>query len=268
MAHFFRGAVALTAALLALPAAAQSVTFTDPSGDDNGPGTYTYPTDAAYTPGSFDLTGFSAARSAGKVTLRVELRSPLTNPWRMASGFSTQMVLVFIQTRPKGGHTEGLPGLNVRFAPGSGWNKVVILSPQSPARLQDEVKARAGALRADVVLPTKLGVEGRTLEASVDAAKLGGGDPRSWSYQVLVVGNESFPADQDLLVRRVNEYEAPARFGGGNDGRCDPNVLDLLAGSATGDEAEKRAQYAMLHYECAANGEGGVPATLTLVKAR
>jgi len=30
----------------------------DPTGDDKGPGTYTYPTDAVYTPGSFDLVAF------------------------------------------------------------------------------------------------------------------------------------------------------------------------------------------------------------------
>jgi len=28
---------------------------TDPTGDDNGPGTYQYPTSSAFTPGSFDF---------------------------------------------------------------------------------------------------------------------------------------------------------------------------------------------------------------------
>src|SRR4029079_79177 len=33
--------------------------FTDPAGDDNGPGTYTYPTNSAFAKGGFDLTGLN-----------------------------------------------------------------------------------------------------------------------------------------------------------------------------------------------------------------
>ncbi len=41
------GALAVAAGLLLASAAtAQKVSFKDPTGDDNGPGTYTYPTDA------------------------------------------------------------------------------------------------------------------------------------------------------------------------------------------------------------------------------
>ena len=45
--------------LVLLPAAAlaDSITFQDPEGDDDGPGTYTYPTDRAYNRGDFDMTG-------------------------------------------------------------------------------------------------------------------------------------------------------------------------------------------------------------------
>ena len=35
---------------------------TDPAGDDNGPGNYTYPTDGAFNPGSLDLTGLEVYR--------------------------------------------------------------------------------------------------------------------------------------------------------------------------------------------------------------
>ena len=42
---------------------AGSVKLEDPSGDDDGPGTYKYPTDAVYTPGSFDMTEFEVERA-------------------------------------------------------------------------------------------------------------------------------------------------------------------------------------------------------------
>ena len=35
---------------------------TDPAGDDKGPGSYTYPTDGAFNPGSLDLTGLEVYR--------------------------------------------------------------------------------------------------------------------------------------------------------------------------------------------------------------
>ena len=46
----------LLLSLAARSASAESVTLTDPKGDDKGPGTYVYPTDPVYKPGSFDLT--------------------------------------------------------------------------------------------------------------------------------------------------------------------------------------------------------------------
>ena len=53
----------LAASLLSLPAlAADKVTFKDPAGDDNGPGTYKYPTDTVYKKGSFDITEFTAEK--------------------------------------------------------------------------------------------------------------------------------------------------------------------------------------------------------------
>lgn len=66
--------------------------------------------------------------------------------------------------------------------------------------------------------------------------------------------NEGFPADDDLLTRRVNEFEGQHRFGGGSDFMCDPHVMDVL-----GD-------HAMLAYECGDDGGAVKKATLTMVR--
>ncbi len=50
--------------------------------------------------------------------------------------------------------------------------------------------------------------------------------------------NEGFPDEADLLTRKVNEYEGQHRFGGGNDGDCDPHAMDVLAGK--GDRRQGR----------------------------
>src|SRR3954468_3431703 len=145
------------AALFALAAAAfgQQVTFKDPTGDDNGPGEYKYPTDAVYKAGSFDLTQFTAKKSGDKVDFEVTLNSNLEDPWKMGQGFSVQMVMIFIDQDHKegSGFTDAIPGLYVKFAPADAWDKAIILSPQGSARVHAEVSSKAPSMKDAVVVP-------------------------------------------------------------------------------------------------------------------
>ncbi|MGV8040531.1 MAG: glucodextranase DOMON-like domain-containing protein [Thermoanaerobaculaceae bacterium] len=251
--------------VLSVSVFAQEVALKDPTGDDNGPGAYTYPTDTVYKPGSFDLTSFKLKVKGDKADIDVGLNSALEDPWRMGTGFSVQMVFVFIKTG-KGAFTAGLPGLNIKFAEGEGWDKVVILSPQGSSRVKSEVESKvAKDMQGAVVIPGRVRGAGRTLSCSVPLADLGEGDPMTWGYQVVVQSNEGFPASTDLLTRKVNEFEGQHRFGGGNDGDCDPHSMDILAGGGTGDKAEADAQHEMLKYECGEGGEVKALATLKMV---
>jgi len=249
---------------LAGVARADGVKFMDPTGDDKGPGTYTYPTDAVYTPGSFDLTEFEVG-SGDNPDFKVTLNQKLADPWGMGVGFATQMVFIFIDTKA-GGHTEGLPGLNVQFAPDSAWDKVIILSPQPASRVGAEIKAKAASLAGDIVVPRRTAGVGRTISGRVKLEDLGGGDPSKWGYQVVVQSNEGFPDKSDLLTRKVNEFEGQHRFGGGDDGDCDPHVMDVLAGKGEGKPEEAQAQFDMLKYECGADGSSVKKATLNMVR--
>jgi hypothetical protein len=60
------------------------------------------------------------------------------------------------------------------------------------------------------------------------------------------------------LTRKVNEYEGQHRFGGGNDGDCDPHAIDVLGDAVS--------QAAMLAYECGPDGSSKKKATLTMVR--
>lgn len=239
--------------------AAQAVEFTDPRGDDKGPGTYVYPTDGVYKPGSFDLTKFSAVKSGDAVDFSVEVAAGLEDPWGMGGGFAVQMVFIFIKTGA-GGNSATPPGLNVVFAAGHEWNKVVVLSPQKKARVGGEATAKTGALAKDIVVPNLTRGRGRTITGTVPLSELGGdGNVESWGYQVVMQSNEGFPAAGDFLTRKVNEYEGQHRFGGGNDGDCDPHVLDVL----DGPDAK---QSEMLAYTCGPDGKATKMATLKMVK--
>ncbi len=243
---------------LFVSAAVQAVTFDDPKGDDNGPGTYTYPTDSVYKPGSFDLTKLSVKKVGDQVEFAVDQNSALEDPWGMGTGFSVQMVFIFVKNKP-GGHTEGLPGLNIQFAPGNEWNKVVILSPQKKARVMGEAQTKAASLLADILVPNVTRGSNRTIKGSIPLSDLGGdGNVDSWGYQVVMQSNEGFPAAGDLLTRKVNEYEGQHRFGGGNDADCDPHVMDVL----DGPDAKQKD---MLAYTCGPNGESVKRATLKMI---
>jgi carbohydrate-binding DOMON domain-containing protein len=258
-------------ALLAAPVLAQEVSFKDPTGDDNGPGNYTYPTDAVYKAGSFDLTGLRLKERGKKADVEVDVNSTLEDPWKMGTGFSVQMVFVFIDTDGKdgSGFTDGLPGLNVKFAAAGAWDKCIILSPQPQGRVRSEIEAKVSAeMRKAIIIPVKAKGAGRTLSATIDTADLGGGDPTTWGYQVLMQSNEGVPDKTDLLTRKVNEYEGQHRFGGGNDGDCDPHVMDCLAGDGMGDKAEIEAQHTMLASECNADGTSKKMAELAMAHVK
>ncbi|HYC04546.1 MAG TPA: glucodextranase DOMON-like domain-containing protein [Azospirillaceae bacterium] len=260
---------ALGATFLATAAQAAGVEFKDPTGDDNGPGKYTYPTDAAYLRGAFDLTGLKVVDDGGNLDFQVSVAANLNDPWGMGVGFATQLVFVFIDTDGKAGsgNTKGVPGLNVQFAPEDAWEKVVVLSPQKPARVGAEVRNNAADFQKDIIVPGRTKGTGKTISATVKKAEIADSDPSTWKYQVVVQSNEGFPAKGDLLSRRVNEFEGQHRFGGGNDGMCDPHVMDILAGKASGGADEVQAQHAALGaFECGDEGEAKKLATVPMVK--
>ena len=269
MKKCFRFSVLLLAtAVFAGSALAQEVSFKDPSGDDKGPGNYVYPTDKVYKPGSFDLTEFKMKVSGDKADFSVSANTALEDPWGMGGGFAVQMVFIFIDTDGKegSGFTKSLPGLNVAFAPADAWDKVVILSPQPQNRVAGETESKAGWAKGVVVVPVRTKGAGRTISGTVSLKDLGTGDPTKWGFQVVMQSNEGFPDKADLLTRKVNEFEGQHRFGGGNDGDCDPHAVDVLAGKGTGDKSEIEAQYKMLAFECNADGTSKKMATLSMIR--
>jgi len=255
--------LALPVCALVRPASAQAadIVLEDPSGDDNGPGAYVYPTDPVYERGSFDLRKVTISPDGATTEIKVRLGSKIKDPWRSkewdGNGFSLQMVFLFLDTTPGKGRTEGVPGLNVSFDPKSAWDKVVILSPQPAKRIRSEIQGKAPGLAVDVVVPVKTRARGKELIAVVGTGDLGGTPLATWGYQVVVQSNEGYPGSTDVLTRKINEYEGPHRFGGGSDYDCDPHALDVLVAPAQGSDAEKAGQHRVLGaFTCDDEGKG------------
>lgn len=252
-------ALAVVSALALNMSLAQAVEFSDPKGDDKGPGNYTYPTDGVYKNGSFDLTKLKVTKSGDYVDFAVDVNSSLEDPWGMGVGFSVQEIFIFIKTK-EGGYSEVPPGLNVQFDKGHEWNKLVILSPQKKGRVLGEAMNKAAQFGADIVVPNSTRGSNRTIKGSVPLSELGGdGNVDAWGFQAVMQSNEGFPEPDSLLARKVNEYEGQHRWGGGNDGNCDPHVMDVL-------ESASATQKDQLAYVCGPNGESVKKATLKMIK--
>ncbi|MEW5854835.1 MAG: glucodextranase DOMON-like domain-containing protein [Myxococcota bacterium] len=236
----------------ALPAhAAFSVTLKDPKGDDDGPGSYTYPTDAVYTRGSFDLVEMSVKEAGPDIQIDLTFDASIEDPWGMAkqggANFSTQFVQVYVDTdhKPKSGETQAIAGMNATFADESAFEKVILISPQPAARVRSEVAQKSPKHKAMLVVPRSVSAKGKTITALVSKKDLG--EPKaSWGWQALVSSNEGYPDAKDVLNRKVNEFEGPHRFGGGMDADDDPHFMDMLVSPAKGGDAEKDAQHKLL----------------------
>ncbi len=74
-------------------------TVADPAGDDNGPGSYLYPTNGAFSDGAFDVRGLGVYEDSEHVNLAVTLDGDVTNPWG-GNQMSVQRFDIYL--RPEG----------------------------------------------------------------------------------------------------------------------------------------------------------------------
>ena len=69
-----------------------------PAGDDTGPGNYTYPTDAVFKPGNFDITSFQVGTDDENIVFRFTMGGPVDNPWDAPNGLSFATFDIYIDT--------------------------------------------------------------------------------------------------------------------------------------------------------------------------
>jgi carbohydrate-binding DOMON domain-containing protein len=258
------GSIALVWAAATLTArpllAAETLTFSDPKGDDNGSGKMTYPTGKEYTPGAFDITKVEVREDGADTVFEIELAAELTDPWNSkdwnGNGFSLQFVQIYLDMdgKKRSGEKKGVPGSWIEFVPEHYYEKVVLLSPQPRAKVLGEVEAKAPWLKKRAIVPERTEARRKSIVARVPTKELGEAPSKKWAVQAVMLSNEGFPAPEDILARRVNEIAGEHRFGGGCDGFGDPQVMDMLAGSAEGEASEAEAQHKELSaYTCGAS---------------
>jgi hypothetical protein len=100
----------------------------DPSNDDHGPGTYTYPSDAVFSGGNFDIINFQVGSDAENVVFRFLMRGPVENAWGSPNGLSVQTFDVYIdQNGGASGEINFLPGRNLALQEGYAWDYAITI---------------------------------------------------------------------------------------------------------------------------------------------
>ncbi len=94
------------------------ISVDDPQGDDNGPGTYTYPTDGVFKAGVFDIKQFTVGYDEKNVVFRFVFYGPVPNPWGSPNNLAVQTLDVYVDQDPGAGTGNRLllPGRNAALA--------------------------------------------------------------------------------------------------------------------------------------------------------
>ena len=218
-------------------------TVDDPSGDDNGPGDYVYPTNGVFNPGAFDLTQLGVYDDGVSINFVTTLAGEIGNPWG-GNQMSVQRVDIYVSTDAAGAAVAARPGTNANLAHpyafvvgGSGFIQPTVRDGT------DAVLANATLL----VLPAT-----HQIAMSVPKAVFDGVDLAGATYQVALMSHADPNGEGTGGIRPVYDFDfwntspdigmgwiKEYRFGGGagvwtdqnaardTDTR-DPNTIDVL----------------------------------------
>jgi len=210
---------------------------TDPPGDDTGPGTYTYPTDAVFAPGNFDITNFQVGADDNNIVFRFTLAGPVDNPWDGTNGLSLQTFDVYIDQDGDGeGGVAFLPGRNLALAEGSAWDFAITVEGwESKVFAPGEAGPTEIAGPGDFEVITDPGQRKVTIRVPKSIL---GETPEAWRYAAVVMSQEGFPSSGVLRVRDVSVAAEQWRIGGAPAGSTNhTRVLDFVWPEAGQQEA-------------------------------
>ncbi len=203
------------------------LTATDPAGDDNGPGTYQYPTDASFPQGVFDVTGFRVTETAGDVYVQTALRN-LVNTF--GNDFGAQMLDIYVRN-PSATPTStaaAFPQRNYTIASADAWTERIEAQGFAPVVWVNAAGTALGSAQLITDLPSHT--------ATLVLPRAAFGDPGSgWVFNIALTGQDGFSPDQ---ARTWAATPQPFNFGvcavGGTDPICSvgpstvPKVMDTI----------------------------------------
>jgi glucan 1,4-alpha-glucosidase len=161
---------------------------TDPSGDDNGPGTYQYPTASDFHSGAFDLTRFQVYDSGSTVTFRVQTRD-LSPTFGVTDGAQLVDIYVHVPGATSTSTAAPLASRNYTIASAVAWSRRIEVQGFVPPVYVD---AAGDVLSGAAVRTSSVS---RFITVTVPTSSLG--TPTSgWAFTVVLTGQDGFSPDQ------------------------------------------------------------------------
>jgi glucoamylase len=200
---------------------------TDPTGDDNGPGTYQYPTASDFQPGAFDLTDFQVISDGTTVYLQATLANLAPT---FGSGFGAQLLDVYVHD-PAATTTStaaAYPTRNYTIGPADAWSELVEAQGFAAPVWQD---ASGNSLGTPFMTTSQTS---NTVTIALPQATFGTPGP-GWSFTVVLTGQDGFQPD---LARAFTATQGAYTFGvcaaGGTSPICSvdpstvPKAMDVI----------------------------------------
>ncbi len=227
------------------------LTVADPTGDDHGPGSYVYPTDAVFGSRAYDLTEFAVAEDDNNLIFRFTFAGKLNNDWGAPNGMGIHTLDVYIDAA-EGGERKLIPGRNAALPADSGWEFAIwaegwypgLYGPPTedspePQQIGDSstlnIISDPGQNKITVRVAKKVFAESLGLE-TLDAA--------SWRYLAVVMSQEGYPSGGVWRIRDVNPAAAQWRFGGAPDDTNHTRIIDVAwPAEATPTQEEMLSTY-------------------------
>ena len=201
----------------------------DPTGDDNGPGTYTYPTDTVFSAGNFDIENFSVSVDASNVIFKFKFVGAVPNPWGSGSNLSLQSLDVYIDKDPgqNTGNRMMLPGRNAALEAGNGWEYAVWAEGWTPGiYAPDASTGEPKMLNTSYKVIVDPALQIVTLR--VPLAALGEGDPAQWGYAAVVMSQDGYPTTGVWRVRDVLAANGQWKLGGAPEDVNHTRIIDMV----------------------------------------
>ncbi|MGA2014562.1 MAG: glucodextranase DOMON-like domain-containing protein, partial [Solirubrobacteraceae bacterium] len=211
---------------------------TDPTGDDNGPGTYQYPTaPGVFQPGAFDLTGLSVSQTSSDVYLTVGIANLAPT---FGTAFGAQLLDIYVHN-PSATSTStqaAYAARNYTIAPPDAWSELVEAQGFAPVVWND---ASGNPLGSPIFVIDQAN-ETATIELPISAfGTVGPG----WAFTVTLTGQDGFQAD---LARMFTATPGGYTFGvcatGGTSPICSvdpttvPQVVDTITPAGVSQATE------------------------------
>ncbi|MBV9795114.1 MAG: glucan 1,4-alpha-glucosidase [Actinobacteria bacterium] len=175
---------------------------TDPTGDDNGPGTYQYPTAPDFVAGSFDLTRFQVLSDGTYAYLRVTLRT-LVPTFGALDGAQLLDFYVHVPAASSTSTQAAYASRNYTIAPSGAWSQRVEVQGFASPVWVNATGTSVGTASALAVQADK------TITVALPEAQFG--TPTSgWGFSVVLTGQDGFSPD---LARAFTATPGAYSFG-------------------------------------------------------